>query len=202
MKHLWVRILLIGMALQLAGCVSAPPSRPDDVCDIFKERSSWYKAAKQSQEKWGVPIPVMMATIHQESRFVADARPPRTRILWVFPGPRASDAYGYPQAKDDSWDTYEKNTRQSGSRDDFADAIDFVGWYYNQSYLRNRIPKSDAYNLYLSYHEGNGGYSRKTYEAKPWLKAVATKVKVKAQQYSGQLIGCVADLESELNSWF
>ena len=41
-------------------------------------------------------------------------------------------------------------------RDDFNDAIDFIGWYNDQSSRRSKISKSDAYNLYLAYHEGQG----------------------------------------------
>ena len=62
--------------------------------------------AKQSYEKWGVPIPVQMAIMHQESHFVADAQPPRTWLLGIIPWFRPSSAYGYAQAIDETWDDY------------------------------------------------------------------------------------------------
>ena len=46
------------------------------------------------------------------------------------------------------------------SRDDFADALDFMGWYTSKSQKVNGISKWDAYNQYLNYHEGWGGFSR------------------------------------------
>ena len=47
----------------LAGCASnSPPSTTTDVCKIFKERYSWYKAAKKTeeinQESWDDVIPL------------------------------------------------------------------------------------------------------------------------------------------------
>ena len=75
-------------------------------------------------------------------------------------------------------------------RDEFADAIDFIGWYCNLSYTRCGIKLNDAYNQYLAYHEGQGGFSRKSYQRKKWLKNVATRVNQRAKAYAGQLNRC------------
>lgn len=181
----------------LAGCTTSPPRQPENICAIFQEKSGWYKKAKRSEDKWGTSVPVMMSVIHQESRFVADARPPRRYYLGFIPGPRPSDAYGYAQALSGTWDSYRKSSGNSGAdRDDFGDAIDFVGWYFDQSYQRNRIARNDTYNLYLTYHEGHGGYSRSTHAGKPWLKNVATKVANRSREYNAQLKTCEKDLKS------
>lgn len=195
--------LLLLVTAWLAGCATTPPSRPQNLCDVFREKNDWYEAARDTEKRWSVPIPVMMATMHQESRFVADARPPRKRILGFIPGPRPSDAYGYAQAIDSSWDSYRRSTGHGGAdRDDFADAIDFIGWYYSQSYQRNKIGRNDAYQLYLSYHEGQGGFSRRSWEQKPWLQRVAQKVSTQANAYQLQLAGCLAELEKRASSWW
>ena len=76
------------------------------------------------------------------------------------------------------------------SRVDFADGVDFIGWYANQAAIRGGISRGDAYQLYLAYHEGVGGYLRKTYLQKPWLIKVAQKVKARAQIYEAQLNHC------------
>ena len=65
----------------VAGCATSPPSQTDDICEIFREKSGWYEDARKSRSEWGVPISVMMAIMHQESRFVATAKPPRKKIF-------------------------------------------------------------------------------------------------------------------------
>ena len=71
----------------------------------------------------------------------------------------------------------EKAGSFGADRDDFADAIDFVGWYNHQSVKRSGISPQNTYGLYLAYHEGHGGYNRATYCVRTWLMTVARKVK-------------------------
>ena len=181
----------------LSGCATTPPSNPNNICDIFEDKSDWYGAAKKSQDKWGSSIPVMMSIMYQESQFIHNARPARTKILWIFPGPRPSNAYGFAQVKSDTWDDYQ---REEGgvfaSRSSFKDAVDFIGWYNAQSQVRNKIKQNDAYNLYLAYHEGHGGYTQKTYNKKAWLKSTAQQVATRAVEYSKQLPACEDKLKS------
>ena len=187
--------------LMIAGCATSPPEQVDNVCDIFRERPGWYNDAKQSRARWGVPISVSMAFMYQESRFVATAKPPRKKIFGVIPGPRPSDSYGYSQAKESTWDWYQRSTGNYGAdRDDFGDAIDFIGWYNNVSNKELGISKRDAFRLYLAYHEGHGGYRKQSYRSKDWLIDVARKVDRHAQQYNSQLQGCAEELEPR--GWF
>jgi hypothetical protein len=192
-----VRLLFLGLCcLLVSSCVTSPPKRTDDICAIFKEKRSWYKQAQKAAKRWDSNIPTIMAIIHQESGFVGNARPPRRKILWVIPGPRLSDAYGYPQAKDATWEWYQRSTGRWGAdRRDFGDAADFVGWYNSQSRKRNGIAAHDVYSLYLAYHEGHGGFVRHSYEKKPWLKNVARKVQQRSARYQQQLLSCEAELQ-------
>ncbi len=194
-------ILLFSTVL-ITSCVSRPPPRDiNNICNIFKQYPQWYIDAKDVEKRWKVPVPVQMAIIHQESKFDASARPPRTKLLWVIPWKRPSSAYGYTQALRSTWKHYkEHNGSLLSSRSDFADGVDFIGWYANQAAIRAHIPRSDAYLLYLAYHEGVGGYQRKTYLKKPWLISVARKVKAKSQTYAMQLNACQGTLKS--HSWF
>lgn len=190
------------MLLLLTACSTAPPANITNGCDIFEDKNGWYRAAVQSSEKWGVPVDVQLAIIYQESRFVDDARPPRERLLWVIPWGRASSAYGYAQAKDTTWDWYiEKSGNRGADRDNFADAVDFIGWYVNTSHRMLGLSKSDTYNQYLAYHEGHGGYKRKTYNQKPWLIKVAKKVENRAGLYQAQLAQCESRLDSGWTLW-
>lgn len=179
----------------LTGCATTPPSDLDNLCSIFREKPRWYRDAAAAREAWGSPIPVIMAIMHQESRFVARAKPPRKKIFGVIPGPRPSDAYGYSQALGSTWRTYQRSAgRYRADRKNFGDAVDFIGWYNHQSRRRNGIAPDDARNLYLAYHEGHGGYSRGSWQGKAWLQGVAAKVAQRAQRYQAQLGSCEPEL--------
>ncbi len=180
----------------LVSCSASVPRDIDDGCNLFDEKSRWYKDASASYKKWGVPIHLQLAFIHQESRFVDDAKPGRDYVLWVIPWGRLSDAYGYAQAKDSTWDWYIRETGNRGAdRDDFGDAVDFIGWYVNYTHAKLGVSKWDVYHQYLAYHEGHGGYKRKTYKKKAWLQGVARKVEARAKRYRAQLGQCQARLE-------
>ena len=102
-----------------------------------------------------------------------------------------SSAYGYPQAKDETWSDYQsKSGNYFASRDNIADACDFIGWYSQSSFQKLGIQKNDARNLYLAYHEGHGGFKRQTYNQKPWLLTISSKVAQRAQQFQQQLRAC------------
>ena len=129
-----------------------------------------------------------------------DAQPPMQYFLWIIPTGRASTAYGYAQAKDETWEDYQNATGNSwADRDDFADAIDFMGWYTSKSQQLNGVSKWDAYNQYLNYHEGWGGYRQGTYRQKAWLMPVAGKVDQRSKRYAMQLHSCQEELD---DSWF
>ena len=196
-------LMLVIVAALLASCTAKQPDNIDNICDIFSEQRSWYKAANKSAKRWGTTVPVIMSVIHQESSFKAKAKPPRTKILWVFPGPRPASAKGYAQAIDGTWDTYRRSTgRWSADRADFKDATDFIGWYIDQSASKNGIEKTDAQNLYLSYHEGQGGFAKGTHQGKPWLLKVAKKVDARAKTFDQQLTGCERKLKKRFFGLF
>jgi hypothetical protein len=152
-------------------------------------------------EKWGVPIHVPMAMMYQESSFRHDALPPRDYVFFgMIPWGRVSSAYGYAQAKTMTWEDYKRETNNRfANRDDFDDAIDFMGWFIAKTYTINRISKWDAGAQYLNYHEGWGGYKRKSYRKKQWLGKVSETVDARSKRYSVQLKSC----EDELSKgWF
>jgi len=178
----------------LTACAITPPSNRANICTIFREKEDWYASAQAAARRWGAPVHVQMAIINQESAFVDDARPPRYRFLGI-PLWRPSSAFGYGQVTDETWDSYVGMTGNTwADRDEFEDAVDFVGWYMHQSFLRLGIAKSDAYHQYLAYHEGQGGFQRGSWRAKPWLQGIARRVAATAWRYGQQLNACQGTL--------
>ncbi len=94
----------------LQSCATKPPENPDNICLIFQEKRSWYKAAIRSEKRWKIPPYVLISFVHQESSFKSDARPEREKILGVIPWFRPSTAVGYSQALTKTWDDYKDET--------------------------------------------------------------------------------------------
>lgn len=195
------KFFVVLIVIFLSGCATAPPNNVDNICSVFRQYPAWYSDANDVERRWHVPISVQMAIIHQESKFDSDARPERTKLLWIIPWTRPSTAYGYTQALKSTWENYKKSRGGLfASRDDFSDGVDFIGWYASQAYKRAGIPRDNAYLLYLAYHEGVGGYQNKTYLKKPWLIGVAHKVSARSSRYHTQLASCEKSLSKK--SWY
>jgi hypothetical protein len=177
--------------LILTGCATRPPDQVYDACLILEDNRAWWRALQRTERRWNVSPGTQLAILKRESSFVHDARPARQRLFGVIPGRRPSSAYGYAQAKNDTWDWYKRETgRRGADRDNFGDAVDFVGWYSNMSQRLSGISLDDPYNLYLAYHEGHGGYTRRTYRSKSWLTRVARDVESDAGRYDRQIRDC------------
>lgn len=199
-------LLIISVILMLSACATAPPREPTNVCSIFKEKRGWHKAALQAEKKWGTSMHIPMAFMYQESTFRAKAKPPRRKLLGFIPWRRSSSAYGFAQVLDGTWTQYLKATGDYWRvRYDFADATDFIHWYILQAVKRNGIATTDAFSLYLNYHEGIAGFARNSYQKKPWLVKVATGVQTRSQSYRAQYEQCKKSLKpgffSRLMGW-
>lgn len=191
MKRAIGTLVVLLILVSCGGRPSAPPRNLDNACSIVSQKPAWLTDMKATERKWGIPVHVQMATIHQESKFVADARTPRRFALGVIPMGRQSSAFGFSQALDGTWDEYQAEQRRyRARRDRFEDAVDFMGWYMHKSYTELGISKSDTRNQYLAYHDGRTGYRRGSYRSKPWLIRVAGEVASRGDIYRKQLIGC------------
>ena len=183
-------ILLLLLDYCGGGNFSAPRDL-DNACSIIRERPRYLSAMESTERKWGIPVYVQMATIHQESKFIGNARTPHQYALGIIPMGRQSSAYGYSQALDGTWEEYQDDQgRRGAKRDRIRDATDFMGWYMNASHEKLGISKSDARNQYLAYHEGRVGFARGSYNKKPWLLDVADSVGNRAERYRKQLKTC------------
>ncbi len=184
-------VLCLGLAACGGGGHKTPPRNLHDACSILDQRPKYLRAMQRTERRWGIPVHVQMATIHQESKFDGDARTPYRWSLGVIPMGRQSSAFGYAQALDGTWEEYVDGPgRRNARRTNIRDATDFMGWYMDLSHRNLGIPKTDARRQYLAYHEGRTGYARGSYRAKPWLINVASSVQSRANAYEAQLQSC------------
>ena len=199
--------LLVFLGLWFWNRPEPPPKQVDDLCELFEEKPSWYRSARRSQDEFRISIGLQMAVLRHESGFRAKARPPRRKILWIFPGPRLSTAFGYAQVLDSTWDDYRTQTGRAGARRHrFGDAIHFAGWYLEELHHLTGVPRDGAEHLYLAYHEGPGGYRQGTWRDRPDLRRLARGIAQRAKTYQQQLEGCRSRLEMRLRlrqvGWF
>ena len=189
-RFLRASVLMVLLASCGGGNFSAPRDL-DNACAIVAERPQYYRAMRATERKWGVPISVQMATIHQESKFVGNARTPHQYILGIIPMGRQSSAYGYSQALDGTWEEYQDSEGgRRARRDRIEDATDFMGWYMTETQRSLGVSKSDARGQYLAYHEGRTGYANGSYNSKQWLLDVADRVAARSETYRAQLASC------------
>ena len=195
LENIYICISLI--LIFSVACSSIKHINTSNGCILFENKKNWYKSTKESYKKWGVPISLQLAIINQESSFKQFVKPKRKRFFAVIPGSRPSTAFGFAQVTRPTWDWYRSRTGKSNaSRANFNDVTDFIGWYGNQSKKILGISKTDYYNQYLAYHEGHGGWKKKSFNSKKWLLNVAKKVETNANMYNNQLKEC----EDKLNS--
>ena len=181
----------------IQACATTPPESPDNICKIFKEKKSWYKAAIQAEKRWKIPPYVLMSFVFQESSYKANAKPKREKLIGFIPWFRPSSAKGYSQALTKTWDDYMDETGNSrAKRNNFKDSTDFIGWYASKGYYQG-FEKTDARSLYLAYHDGYGGFKKKTYRKKQWLIAVSDRVQARSSMYQQQYWGCADDLKKK-----
>ena len=192
--------LAAALAAIVAGCASSPPRQQADICEVFEQHPDWYDYARASAAKWGTPVHVQMAFVRHESSYRARAKPPFEWFL-IIPLGRASSAKGYAQAQDPVWGEYQaERGRLFRSRSDMEDALDFIGWYNYKTWRELDIPRTDAYRLYLAYHEGRGGYRRGTWKKKPGVQRTAKRVRETARAYQSQLARC--ERRFRCDSWY
>jgi hypothetical protein len=52
--------LLLIPGAELTGYATPPPKQQCNLCNIFREKPSWYDDAKDMEDEWGTPIHIAM----------------------------------------------------------------------------------------------------------------------------------------------
>jgi len=185
-----IKVLIILNLVVLTACANKIPNNQDDICDILQENPKWVNSLMSAKQRWNADPSTVMAIIRQESSFDSKAAPEREKVLGFIPWKRPTTARGYSQAIEGTWEQYQKETgKNRANRSNFDSSVDFIGWYLSKA-SSVRIRNYEVDKLYIAYHEGYGGYKRKSYKDKDWLLDVAKKVKYNAVRYERQLKTC------------
>jgi len=188
MKLIIMLILLVTISCSL---IPKKNFSQDHACSILESKRSWKRAVIKTKQKWGVSAGLQLSFILTESNFRPRAKTQKTYFLGFFPTGRLSSAFGYAQAIDSTWESYQqKSGNRFSSRTSFSDSVDFIGWYANETTKKLKIKKSDVFNQYLAYHQGHRGYLRGDYKSKPNLIGAAKRTAKNAIKYNSQLKKC------------
>ena len=195
LNNIKIRFLYFLIFSLLASC-SSIPKNTKNACSIFSERYLWYKHVKNSSEKYGAPVHVILAFVKKESGFNRWAKPKRTKLFKIIPYKRPSSSFGYSQAINKTWDLYKTETDNPlALRARFKDSVMFIGWYINKTNKINKIPFNDSYRQYLNYYLGWGNYAQKAYKTDKKAIIFAKSVKTQSNIYRKHLKSCKKSLD-------
>ena len=190
LNNIKIRFLYFLIFSLLASC-SSIPKNTKNACSIFSERYLWYKHVKNSSEKYGAPVHVILAFVKKESGFNRWAKPKRTKLFKIIPYKRPSSSFGYSQAINKTWDLYKTETDNPlALRARFKDSVMFIGWYMHKTNKINKIRFNDSYRQYLNYYLGWGNYAQKAYKTDKKAIIFAKSVKTQSNIYRKQLKSC------------
>ena len=183
-------ITLVLAGFVISSCTEEKPSTKsntknnDNICNILKNNPKWSKSLKDTQTKYNISPAFVMGLIRQESNFKSDARS------------KISSAYGYSQALDNTWKSYQKSVSPSANRTSFDDSVKFVGWYMSGMSKSINVKMNNYSSLYLAYMIGPTGFKRYkngTFKNRKNLESfldISQKVKTYTDNYIHQLKSC------------
>ena len=197
LNNIKIKFLYFLIFSLLTSCSSIPKSTKN-ACSIFSERYLWYKYVKNSSEKYGAPVHIILAFVNKESGFDRYARPERTKLFKIIPYKRLSSSLGYSQAVKKTWAQYKKETNSPlALRTRFKDSVMFIGWYISKTHKVNKIPLNDAYRQYLNYYLGQTAYANKAYKTDKKAIILAKNVEKQSKIYRNQLRECQKSLDKK-----
>jgi hypothetical protein len=160
--------------------VEGPPPA-NATCALLASHKGWSEALALAQQRWEIPPAPVMAVVRQESNFEV---PKHTK--------QPLAPFGYAQADARTWSAYRTAVKHPrADRANFADAVDFIGWYFAATQARTGARYSDVVTHYLSYSRGQNRPGK----ASPAARKNAAKVAAYAKTYAKDLAACPPKLK-------
>ncbi|MCP4588775.1 hypothetical protein [Pseudoalteromonas sp.] len=176
-----VKVLpLLALVMGLSGCFGSEVRQQLNICEELDNYDEWIEATVSTQLKYGTPISLSLALLELP---LSDLDKKHVR-------PRAAD-----------WDEYRiRSERWGASPHEAEDAVDFIGWFTQQSGTRNSISWDDVSAHYLALRLGHGDYQRFDKSKFPELNQQAQQVELRAQRWQRELTACKQQWQNE--SWY
>ena len=173
--------VLVIAGLILSGCFGSKPVKQEqDICKILDDKKVWIAPALQAESKYGTPLYVTLALLET----------PLTDLKKKHVKPRSTDWDDY-RIRSERWDATPYNP---------SDAVDFIGWFAQESIKRNKIAVDDVSAHYLNMRLGHGEYFRLDRTKYPELVSQSRVVDAKAQAWKAQINQCRDSWEKK--SWY
>lgn len=155
----------------IGGKKSVKTVKPEpNICELLQREKTWIQPALKSEQRYGTPLALTFVLLEQ----------PLTQLKKTHIKPRAAD-----------WDEYRiRSERWDASPNNAADAVDFIGWFTQESVKRNNITLNDVSAHYLALRVGHGNYHRLQADKYPELLQQAEQIERKAQQWQSELALC------------
>ena len=194
-----VAVLLL--ALAAAGCTPSVPDRQQDLCAVFHQHPDWFDYAREAEDTWDVPIHILMAFVHHESRLSERcAAAPQVRSLGHPMGPRLVRQGVRPGAGPGLGGLHERarfllaQPLGHGRRPRLHRLV-------QPRDVARAGDRQDRRAQPLSrLSRGPHGYRRGSYKAKPALQRIARRVAETASSYEAQLERCESDFRCD--AWY
>jgi len=157
------------------------------------ERWSIHRSVAQSS---AVTIGTHLAIIEQESAFRANAQADQRSWWQWWQSQQKISAYGWAQATDATWQTFEQAEQKKAWRSSYRDSVRFIDWYVSRLSKQLTIATDDVAQLYMAYHLGANGYrkAKATLQTHP-MYPVAQRVALRSKQFDQQWPKCLGLLQ-------
>lgn len=164
----------------LSGCFGSTVKQNLQICEELDDTDDWVEPAMLAQKKYGTPLALSLALLEL----------PLSELDKKHVRPRAAD-----------WDEYRiRSERWDASPNSPEDAIDFIGWFTQQTVKRNKIGWQNVKEHYLALRLGHGGLQRFDQALYADLALQAKGVELRAKRWSGELNSCQEQWQGE--SWY
>lgn len=168
-------------------------------CEIFRERPDWYRAAEQTEARWGLPIAHQLAFLTTDWKLQESQVPTRWRPDWTrIDRPQPGILPGFLEA---TWRQYESETgNTSASYNSTPDVLDFMGWYFATLGPIENVSPYDPVAQYVLWRHGPDLYRAGAWKQNLWINGQAHRFANQTRLFMSDLEDCQRPQDNTMTS--